>query len=383
MPSHFESSETMPINPEWVKIGADIEHKKRILKSMTEEVRQGRGTVSPERLTAMEEAIGDKQRHLEELMSQKTPEQPAAIRKIENESQYVHMTERVDHESEELERELSALYKHRSDPEVVAVFRVVRERMLHLRDQYENLSQAMPADSRSRLSTHIDEERIKNRFIRMLLMDVFVPDSPSVQRHMDAAAYDSSVAEILSDVVTLQSSFEYALKRGLTREKLQMLHDGLDAAQEKLQALDEESEHAAESKERRALMQRINDIRKEYPFTMEEILPGRTGATSPGLSSARDTHRRVVASYTAIQHTLTIDQRRTMRTRIATLSGLVRQAEAEHAEAIAARVRAVISRATEHAPAIALASSAVVRQPTTVSQRSGPLASLVSAFRLK
>ena len=45
------------------------------------------------------------------------------------------------------------------------------------------------------------------------------------------------------------------------------------------------------------------------------------------LSLIRDLHRKVKAVYTAAAHKLSIDQRRVFRSRIARLSGLVRQIE--------------------------------------------------------
>lgn len=187
--------------------------------------------------------------------------------------------------------------------------------------------------------------------------------------------YEEQVRNILTDVVSLESAFEFALKNKLTKAKLQILHDGLDAAQEKLQELDEKAEEPAKSKERRALMSLINNLRAEYPATMQQI----------DLSGVRDVHQRVKASYASIQHTLTLDQRREMRTRIAVLSSLVRRAEDERLAQVGSAVLAAVSHATEHAPAVAHAAVVRVpsRVPTPTPAKKSLLATLTGAFRLK
>ena len=185
--------------------------------------------------------------------------------------------------------------------------------------------------------------------------------------------YDERVRDILAEIVSLQEVFEFTLKKGLTKKKLQMLHDGLDAAQDRLQELDGQTEGAARSKERRALVGLMNKMRTDYPANMQH---GR-------LLVVRDLHRRVRAAYSSVQHTLTVDQRREMRTRIASLSSLVRRAEDERLAGVSAAVFAAVSYATEHAPAIAHAAAAHIPKQIPVSIKRGPLAMFVAAFRLK
>lgn len=185
--------------------------------------------------------------------------------------------------------------------------------------------------------------------------------------------YDKQVRNILADVVSLESAFEFSLKNTLTKAKIQMLHDGLDAAQEKLQELDEKAEEPAESKERRALMGLINKLRAEYPVNMQQIV----------LDVPADVYKKVKATYSSVQHTLTLDQRREMRTRIATLSSLVQRAEDERLARVGSAVLAAVSHATEHAPAIAHAAVASIPKQVPETQKMGLLASLAAAFRLK
>ncbi len=186
--------------------------------------------------------------------------------------------------------------------------------------------------------------------------------------------YDERVRDILTEVVSLQEVFGFVLKKGLTKKKLQMLHDGLDAAQDKLQELDGQTEDAARSKERRALMGLMDKLRTDYPATLRQI---------GELSAVRDLHRRVRAAYTSVQHTLTVDQRREMRKQIASLSSLVRRAEDERLAGVSAAVFAAVSHATEHAPAVAHAAVANIPKQMPVTAKKSPLAMFAAAFRLK
>ncbi|MEK7638022.1 MAG: hypothetical protein AAB375_01170 [Patescibacteria group bacterium] len=219
---------------------------------------------------------------------------------------------------------------------------------------------------------HIESEiERKIRALKAEWQTVKTPEEPRILIPLEL--YDEQVRHILADVVSLESAFEFALKNKLTKAKLQMLHDGLDAAQEKLQELDEQAEAPAQSKERRALMGLINKLRTEYPATMQQI----------DLSAVRDLHHRVKVSYASVQHMLTIDQRRDMRTRIATLSSLVQRVEDERLARVGSAVLAAVSHATEHAPAVAHVAIVQMQKGPAQSAKKGLLATLAGAFRLK
>jgi|GEM_PF-5199778 len=90
-------------------------------------------------------------------------------------------------------------------------------------------------------------------------------------------------------------------------------------------------------------------LRPDEPLATFEI-EGKLAS----IDTVRDMHQRVRAKYSAVQHILTLEQRRHMRTQIAQLSSLVYDAELAH----------TVSRATEHAPALAHASLAIHRTGT-------------------
>lgn len=90
----------------------------------------------------------------------------------------------------------------------------------------------------------------------------------------------------------------------------------------------------------------VLDIKKRVHAIMH---PNETKvAEAASIDAVRQSHQKVRAAYTAVQHTLSVEQRIQMRKQIATLSSLVREAELAHA----------VSHATEHAPALAHATLA-------------------------
>lgn len=398
------------------------------------------------------------------------------VRKIRNDDEFVRATEQVVRESGAMELELRVLYNfltdRPSDPHDVAlVYNAAREKMLTLRDRYEDLTQVAPSDTSVRKYREGNEQAISDRFQRMLQMDI--REVPPVQEAvtmspekydsrigeimnevidtqdefedtlnkrpaeaeyqkfheaLDAATerinqlnvqaggsvhsrerdtleklidqlrarypvrgpektapdeYEKRVRDILTDVVTLENAFTFSLKKGLTKAKLQMLHDGLDAAQDRVQQLDEETKNTASSDMRRALMSQITRLRKEYPANMEQLTPDEVMfPKSPGnLSSVRDLHRRVRAAYISVQHTMTVDQRRDMRARIATLSSLARRSQEEQLAHMAPALLTAVSHATEHAPL--LAHAAVGPKRPAVQPKKSAFSTLVAAFRLK
>ncbi len=362
-----------------MEIESDIAQQEQTVRALEAQERQhpGSSMVSPERLRSMRDTARQERRHLREFAEQRR-EQTTHMRAIENETQYLKATEQVRKDAEDVEREMRVLAKYPADTDAVQAYEHARERMLDLRDRYEDLSKAIPADSPVREPNR--EKQISETFLRMMQMD----EKQQEPEKMSLETYDSAVREIIAEIISLQSAFEYALKKGLTKAKLQMLHDGLDAAQERLQELDTRAEEPALSKERRALMGLINQMRKAYPMAMEQVAPEQAALPEgAGLTAVRGLHERVRATYASVQHTLTLEQRREMRVRIASLSSLVRRAEDEQQARVGAAVLAAVSRATELAPATAHAAAARFPGSMPSAPRKNPLASLVSAFRLK
>lgn len=188
-------------------------------------------------------------------------------------------------------------------------------------------------------------------------------------------AYGQYIDEMMKEVGDIEqvvSQFEKEHK--LTPQAATELLDQLRIYPEKILRLDENAEKAGiavHTEKREALTERMAALRKRL---MEKEKNER---------SVRDVYRAVKTRYDAVQHTLSLDQRREMRTRIAMLSSLVLRAEDERLARVGSAVLAAVSHATEHAPAIAHAAVASLPKQASKSQKKGPLASLVAAFRLK
>jgi hypothetical protein len=151
-----------------------------------------------------------------------------------------------------------------------------------------------------------------------------------------------------------------------------------------------------------------SEARDELMLLLQEIgvmlRPPVAAASVGGLTGLRATHRQVKAQYASVQHTLTEEQRRTMRMRIAQLSALVRRAEDDAWAAIFHQpppppepppapepepqpdllqeaIQLAVARAAESAPVVAEAVLASVPQPKAVAR--GFFGALGDAFRLK
>ena len=163
---------------------------------------------------------------------------------------------------------------------------------------------------------------------------------------------------------------------------------------EKEKQKDPEVKDPRESPERSSLIGVLKKLRErlsdEFYIDMDKNQPEpEATATAASIHDVRAVHKKLRASYAAVQHTLTVDQRRAMRTRIAAFTKNVYQAELAHA----------MAHAAEHAPLVAHASLAGYRPsaprryevrmiPTTVPPQSpipkrGLFGALGDAFRLK
>jgi hypothetical protein len=302
----------------------EIVERERVIDALEASERAGKGNsgFSPERLRAMREAVTSMRIHHESGMR----EHPAARRALENEEQYMRACVSIEQQAEELEEELNVLYKYHSDPDAHRVYDRVRENMLKLRDRFEDLSKAVPADSPIRQATHELEDRVSDTFLRMLSQDIQrrseeAAPVPKEENKLPMELYEQQVQEIVAEVISLERAFRAG---NITEKKLQMLHDGLDDAQDRLQQLDEKTANPARSGDRRVLVELIDKLRATYP------LHAKNTETAAALSDVRALHQQVKTVYASVSHALDEEQRRSYRTRIAQLTALVRHAEESH-----------------------------------------------------
>lgn len=147
--------------------------------------------------------------------------------------------------------------------------------------------------------------------------------TPDASRNrLSHEGYEAEVRSVLEEVVALQDAFLYAARKGMTKAKLYMLHDGLDAVQERLQELDSQTGNPAASRERQIVTQQIDDLRLAYPMTM--------ATHGEEVSAAREAHHKAEAVYSSIQHRLTPEDRGQFRGRLAQLAAQVRHLEQTH-----------------------------------------------------
>ncbi|MCC6934096.1 MAG: hypothetical protein IT406_00140, partial [Candidatus Yanofskybacteria bacterium] len=179
-----------------------------------------------------------------------------------------------------------------------------------------------------------------------------VHQAHSLEHDKEFTSYESEVVMLLEGVANLESYAELLEKKGaLSRDVREDLHEQVNRFYEQLEELDERRTDTRPSREREQLVALLQRIHDRYPLV--ERAP-----VAPSLSRVRALHRSVRANYAAIQHDLPLEQRQSLRSRIALLSGLVRQAEdARYRELFRHpprfRVHAAIERATEYAPALA------------------------------
>jgi len=241
--------------------------------------------------------------------------------------------------------------------------------------------------------------------------------SPTLEPLMSAEEYDKEVESLMKKVMQWEDvadTLEQADK--MTPDVRKELLEELRHYPAQLLELDEKAENPQQSRERRSLVDLMTKLRErlsnefyvsdrqETPSESKDVviepIPGDelgfvvndkkpSARAASVLDEVRGVHERVKASYTAVQHRLSEDQRRDIRTQIAQLSSLVRRTELEHS----------IAHATEHAPALAhatltsvprvprrfevksLSSTYVAAEPAKVSR--GIFGVLGDVFRLK
>lgn len=206
----------------------------------------------------------------------------------------------------------------------------------------------------------------------------------TVEPMLTLEEFDTKMVEIKDHVLRwrdISATLERAGK--LTPDVCAELLGELHTYEEKIQELAQNAENPEDSEEKRNLEAMIQRFRTEIEMSRDlQIDTDANGSfiVPPekkivGVAEARDAYQRVVAAYTSVQHTLSVDERRELRVRIACMSNAVRQAELQHA----------VAHATEHAPALAHATLASMPAviPTQAAKSRGVWGVLGSAFRLK
>ena len=213
------------------------------------------------------------------------------------------------------------------------------------------------------------------------------------ERRLSWEEYEEGLRKVMKHVDDLDSIAD-SLERGnaMTDNAKKELLDQLRVYSADVLDLDERAEQQKSSSERRVLLDIMQKLRyrlsdpfyvSPYQHPRPEKEPGRDNkppvAKAAGVGHARAAYDRVAAAYASVQHTLSLEQRRQMRTELAGLSSLVRRAD----------LAASIERAVEHAPALAHASLTSTR-PVTAStsdepavRRRGLSAFFGEAFKLK
>lgn len=241
---------------------------------------------------------------------------------------------------------------------------------------------------------HIDQEMTRPFKVPKELREEKLPELTPL---MDMEAYNKEVEGLMKKVVQWEDVTDTLEKAGkLTPDVRKELLEELREYPAQLLALDEKAENPEESRERRSLVDLMTKLRErlsnelyiaeqpesppakqveiepipgdEIGFVVKDTKPLARPASV--LDEVRGVHQRVKASYAAVQHKLSEEQRRQVRTQIAQLTALVRRTELEHA----------VAHATEHAPALAHATLASMpKTPRRFQVKSLPVAQLASA----
>jgi len=241
---------------------------------------------------------------------------------------------------------------------------------------------------------HIDQEMTRPFKVPKELREEKLPELTPL---MDMEAYNKEVEGLMKKVVQWEDVTDTLEKAGkLTPDVRKELLEELREYPAQLLALDEKAENPEESRERRSLVDLLTKLRErlsnelyiaeqpesppakqveiepipgdEIGFVVKDTKPLARPASV--LDEVRGVHQRVKASYAAVQHKLSEEQRRQVRTQIAQLTALVRRTELEHA----------VAHATEHAPALAHATLASMpKTPRRFQVKSLPVAQLASA----
>lgn len=167
------------------------------------------------------------------------------------------------------------------------------------------------------------------------------------ERMMPIEQYDEEVMKLQELIAALESQVTLFIKKHrLTADVAEDLLRQIDDVHERLQDLDEKTDDAAKSRERRSLMQMMDPLRRR-------ITEERAKITPPTVAAARAKYGFVKESYASVAHMLTEPQRREMRSYLARLTGLVNDLETQH------HITLVVANAAKTAPEI---SAAVLRQ---------------------
>jgi len=225
-------------------------------------------------------------------------------------------------------------------------------------------------------------------------------DYTGEERRAPLELYDEDVVKLMEDAIRLEGLVEHAEQEGALAERRKELKGLLMDIAQGLRALDGAAESGVpgQSRERKSLMGILKNLNR------------RISAEAPqgSLSTARSVYRQVKAQYASVQHTLTEEQRRHMRTHIARLAADMRQAEDDawrklfvapvpahrpppppepplpaplpDAERVRAAIQLAVARASDRAATLAAAAFPPAPSPSV---RRGIFASLGDAMKLR
>ncbi|MCC6934640.1 MAG: hypothetical protein IT406_03085 [Candidatus Yanofskybacteria bacterium] len=272
---------------------------------------------------------------------------------------HVHTTPPEEHEQRAHERGVAAYQEGVEDRiwDAMSAVEAARERYRsgggsteEVREAERNLRHVYETE-RERLEHASGLEPVEVARIRDWLAQR-MHEGRDLERDRAFAVYEGEVESLFEGAANLETYAELLERRGaFDRDTKEDFHDQLNRFYEQLQELDARRMDGRPSPERDRLINLLQRLHDRYPVS--ERRP-----SAPTLSQAHALQRTVRAQYAAVQHDLSLEQRRALRARIATLSSLVRRAEdARYRELfqhpLRVRIASAIERATEHAPLLA------------------------------
>lgn len=185
--------------------------------------------------------------------------------------------------------------------------------------------------------------------------------APLRERGISLSECEREVGAMMKEVGNIDTAARMMEQEdALTDEGRQALLDQLRIYPERLLDLDNKFESAEYSQKRSALVEQMTQLRERLGNPWHVDVKRNLEMIQKGPKGPVEMHEQVKATYSSVQHLLTIDQRREMRTRIATLTALVQRAEDERLSRVKAAILAAVSHATEHAPALVHATGVCV-----------------------
>lgn len=285
-----------PVKDEARQQAAEVDRTIQALESSKENL-----VVEPERIEHLKDTLEDKK----------------VREKYEND------LDRIVKALEYYKNELSRLWENQDSQ----TYETTSAEMRHFHDAVESTFKSIP-DSIRNFPT---EEEINEQFSKLLEEDEDhiqgfhgAKEAQNIQQVLRAESKtlapspeaSEETREKVKKKIVLDSEFE-ALKKAFERlaekgtptdEQVRLLHEGMDDIRTRL----------GQGEDTKDLQDKLSALENKYPVHIPV-----------DLTSVRTLARQVKAQYASIQHRLAPDQRRAFRSRIARLSGMVRQIEDE------------------------------------------------------